>query len=342
MYDQAAGSVTDRPQDDDARAIYLMDHPDSTEEIPLIDIADYLAGVPGSRARIAAELRHATEKVGFFYLAGHGVSQNLIDRMFNENKRFFDLPLEEKQKIPRRLANGYIPLAANLGNGRLLGNIRPNLFEGLQIGPERSPDDPKVLAGQFLKYANVWPDNLPGFRENVLEYFDAVWGLGMRVLDLWAASLDLPQDYFLPFFQDPKINIRLTYYPTQPELEVGQRQYGLSPHTDNAMMTILAHGNVPGLAVRMPSGHWKLVEIKPGTFVVNTGDLMVRWTNDRYLSTKHRVINLSGDARYTFPVFFTPDMEAPIECLPSCQSPSNPPKYPPTTCEDICRAYFKD
>jgi len=342
VYAAKVGSLADEHVHDDARAIYLMDHPDSTEEIPTIDIADYLAGKPGAREKVAAELRHVTETIGFFYLAGHGVPQRRMDRMFEEARRFFDLPLETKKEIKKIRNGGYAAPSSYTGNGRLIDGIKPNLYESLSINRELAPDDPDVVAGKPLRTLNQWPRDLPGFREEMLLYHGTITALGVRMLDLWNAALDLPRGHLEQFFQKPRVTMAITHYPPQPPEMVGQRQYGLSPHTDNAFMTILAHGNVPGLAVRMPSGHWRAVEIKPGTFIVNTGDIMVRWTNGRFLSTKHRVINLSGAERYVFPVFISPDLEAPIECLPSCQGPGNPAKYPPTTCEEICLAYFKE
>ncbi len=342
VYAAKVGSLADEHVHDDAQAIWLMDHPDSTEEIPTIDIADYLSGKPGAREKAAAELRHVTETIGFFYLAGHGIPQLRIDRMFEEVKRFFDLPLEVKKRIKKQRNGGYAPPSSYTGNGRLIDGIKPNLYESFSINKDLSPDDPDVMAQRPLRGLNQWPEDLPGFREELLLYYNTVIGLGQRCLDLWDAALDLPAGYLEKFFDDPRVTMAITHYPPQADELVGQRQYGLSPHTDNAFMTILAHGNVPGLAVRMPSGHWRAVEIKPGTFIVNTGDIMVRWTNGRFLSTKHRVINLSGGERYVFPVFISPNLDAKVECLPTCQGPGNPPKYPPTTCEEICLAYFKE
>ncbi len=341
VYAASVGSVQDEHFDEDARALYLMDHPDSTEEIPTIDISDYLAGKPGAREKAAAELRHVTETVGFFLLAGHGFPQSRIDRMFTEAKRFFDLPLEIKNKVKRDKLNGFVPPSSYTGNGRLIDGIKPNLYEAYTVGLDLSPDDPYVQ-NRPLRMVNHWPEGLPGFREGLVEYHSTIIGLGKQLLDLWNEALGMPKGYFEQFFDKPRTTMSVTHYPPQPPEMVGQRQYGLSPHTDNAFMTVLAHGNVPGLAVRMPSGHWRAIDIKPGTFIINTGDIMVRWTNGRFLSTKHRVINLSGAERYVFPVFISPDLDAVVECLPTCQGPDNPPKEPPITCQDICVAYFKD
>lgn len=325
---------------DDPEAIALMDHPDSTEEIPTIDIGPYLEGKAGAREAVAAELRRVTETIGFFYLENHGVPQALFDRMFTESKRFFALPAEEKRRIPRVDNTGYVEMKdiGNGGNQYLVKQVRPPYNESFIINRERSPDDPDVIAKKMFCSLNTWPRNLPGFRETLLEYHATIEALGKTFLPLWATSLDLPLDYFEPFFKVPHCNLRLAHYP--PQNEIGTGLYGSPPHTDNCLMTFLAQANVPGLAVRMPSGHWRIVDIIPGTILVNTGNLMVRWTNRRYLSTKHRVINTTTTDRYTFPVFFGPSFDALISCLPTCCSPQHPAEFDPITYEDLRKWYY--
>jgi isopenicillin N synthase-like dioxygenase len=176
---------------------------------------------------------------------------------------------------------------------------------------------------------NIWPENQPGFKETLLEYHAMIESLGRKFLPLWAVSLKLPPDYFDTFFVTPHVTLQLLYYP--PQKEVGNRQYGIAPHTDNAMMTFLAQGDVPGLAVRMPSGHWRAVDIVPDALLVNTCNVIVRWTNDEYLSTKHRVINTYDRDRYSIPCFFGPSADAVIEVVPTCQGPGRPPRYEPIT-----------
>lgn len=325
---------------EDPHEIYLMDHPDSAEEIPTIDIAGYMADDKSTIARIARELREVTETIGFFYLKGHGVPQSLIDRMFAEGKRFFALPLEEKRKIPRVDNTGYVEMRdpEQNGNQYLVKKSAPPFNESFIINRERSPDDPDVLAKKIFCSLNTWPENLPGFRETLLEYHSTIEALGKKFLPLWAVSLDVPLDFFDGLFDVPHCNLRFAHYP--PQDEVGNGVYGSLPHTDNCMMTFLAQANVPGLAVRMPSGHWRMVDLIPGTLLVNTGNLMLRWTNGRYLSTKHRVINQSGVDRYSFPVFFGPQFDTLIECVPTCCGPDNPAQFEPITYENLRRWYY--
>ena len=150
-----------------------------------------------------------------------------------------------------------------------------------------------------------------------------------QFLPLWATSLKLPVDYFDESFVTPHLLMSLLHYP--PQKDIGNRQYGIAPHTDNSLMTFFAQADVPGLAVRCRAGHWRAVDVIPGTLLINTGNLMVRWTNGEYLSTKHRVINTNAVDRYSIPVFFGPSGDALIECLSTCQGPDRPSQYEPIT-----------
>ncbi|MBV8165409.1 MAG: isopenicillin N synthase family oxygenase [Alphaproteobacteria bacterium] len=313
---------------DDPEAIRLMDHPDSTEEIPTLDIGPYLHGEPGAREAVAARLREISMTVGFFYLKGHGLRAGLLERMFVEARRFHSLPEAEKQKIPyfdvASLKSGYSALADDdyrRANVNIIRGAKKNLVAKFSVNREGVPEHPGPV--------NVWPENLPGFKETLMEYHAAIETLGRSFLPLWAVSLGLPTDYFETFFAVPHLTLQLLHYP--PQKEVGNRQYGIAPHTDNAMMTFLAQGDVPGLAVQMPSGHWRLVDTVPDALLVNTGNVIVRWTNNDYLSTKHRVINTHDRDRYSIPAFFGPSRDAVIEVVPTCQGPARPPCYEPIT-----------
>jgi len=317
--------------------VRLMDYPDSTEEIPIVDIAPFLAGGAGGREAVADRLREVTETVGFFCLKGHGIPQDLIARVFEQSRRFHAQPLEAKRAVGcvnnQSLRSGYRHMATNphsRSNANLISDTKPNLHELFGINLERGAPPGVAM--------NVWPKDLPGFRETLLEYHSRIEDLGRKFLVLWATSLNLPLDYFDKFFVTPHLTMQLLHYP--PQKEVGNRQYGIAPHTDNSLMTFLAQSEVPGLAVRMPSGHWRVVDPIPGTLLVNTGNLMVRWTNDQYLSTKHRVINTTTEDRYSIPVFFGPSLDALIECLPTCCGPDRPARYEPITYFDLRRWYY--
>jgi isopenicillin N synthase-like dioxygenase len=320
---------------EDETAIYLMDHPDSDEEIPTLDISPYLSSQPGGRERVAAKLREITTTVGFFYLRGHAIPQDMIDAVFAQARRFFSLSDGEKRTIPYvatdSLKSGYQNSFTDGGkraNINIISDARPNLLEKFSVNRE----------GRSGAAINIWPENLPGFRESVEAYHAAIEQLGRQFLPLWCVSLGLPTDYLDRFFATPHLTMSLLHYP--PQNEIGNRQYGIAPHTDNALMTFLAQADVPGLAVRMPSGHWREVEVVPGALLVNTGNLMVRWTNGEYLSTKHRVINGNKVDRYSIPVFFGPSGDALIEVLPTCCGPDRPPRYAPITYRELRDWYY--
>lgn len=325
------GDVTD-----DESVIRLMDDPDSTEEIPTLDMAPYLEGRAGGLESVAAKLREISQTVGFFYVTNHGIPQQLIDRTFAETRRIHGLPNSEKARIPwygeALFKLGYEGYAIERveNNVNIVNKARPNLYAKFVIGREVGP--------QAEVTATVWPENLPGFKETLVAYNNAIEALGRQFLPLWAQSLSLPLDYFDRYFETPHLQLGLLHYP--PQKDIGNRQYGIAPHTDNAFMTFLAQGDVSGLAVRMPSGHWRLVDVIPGTLVVNTGNSMVRWTNEEYLSTKHRVINTNTVDRYSIPVFFGPSDDTVIAPVATCQGPTRPPLYEPVTYGEMRSWYY--
>ena len=329
----------------DDEAIYLMDHPDSDEKIPTLDIAAYLADQPGGRDAAAAQLRDISSTIGFFYLKGHGIPQELIDGVFQQSRRFHALPIETKTKIPYfetgSFKSGYQPCTKDdyqRTNINIINDAKPNLNAKFSINREGGSGGLSMTDEQRKARVNIWPENLPGFKETVSDYHARIEKLGRQFLPLWATSLKLPLDYFEKFFATPHLTMSLLHYP--PQKEIGNRQYGIAPHTDNALMTFLAQKDIPGLAVRMPSGHWRAVEPVPGTLLVNTGNLMVRWTNDEYLSTKHRVINTNTVDRYSIPVFFGPSGDALIEVLPTCQNAEHPAHYEPMTYLQLREWYY--
>ena len=190
--------------------------------------------------------------------------------------------------------------------------------------------------------ANPWPEPhlLPGFRETVVAYLDAMERLCKRMLPLYAVALELSPDYFDEAFAEPQYTLRMSHYP--PAEQGDTDQYGLAPHTDSSFLTMLPQSELPGLAIRMPSGEWVDAPATPGTFLVNSGDMLRRWTNHRFLSTPHRVVNRNaGRDRYAIPFFFDATHNYPMACLPTCQGPDNPPRYEPTTYGEYMRWFAR-
>jgi isopenicillin N synthase-like dioxygenase len=290
---------------------------------PLLDVEPYLAGEAGARDRLGAQLRWAFEKVGFYYLRGHGIPQPLIDAMFAQAARFHGLPMAEKLAVEVNADNvGYLPMKSGQFPDRA-----PSRNAAFFLRREREPHDPLVLARRRLHGLNQWPAQLPGFRETALAYMRAMEALCRRLVPLYAAALDLPPDAFDGAYAEPHLILRLTHYPPLDPDEAAS--LSLTPHTDSGFMTLLAPNPVPGLSILLPDGRWIDAPAVAGAFVVNGGDILHRWTNERFLSTPHRVINRTGGDRYAIPFFCDPNHDTLIECLPSCRSAAVPPKYPP-------------
>jgi len=298
--------------------------------IPVIDLGPYLAGRPAAAAATAAELGRALQDVGFFVIVNHGIPQALVDDTFEEARRFHAQPMEAKLALRmNEHNNGYMMLGRYaVWTSDVNANDKPDLNEAFFIKRERGPDDPLVRAGRRFAGPNQWPAALPGFREKVLAYTGAVDALAQKLVPLCAMALDLPADALDGAFRESQFSFRLTHYPPVP---AEANQFGIAPHTDSNFMTFLAQSDIPGLQVRMPDGDWLDVPYLPGSFAVNSGDMMQRWTNHRFKSTPHRALPPVGRPRYAIPYFFGPHLDTEVACLPTCQGPGNPARYPPTT-----------
>jgi isopenicillin N synthase-like dioxygenase len=314
---------------------------EATQAIPVIDFGPAFRGEPGALEAAAVEVRHACEHVGFFYMAGHGVPQSVIDDAFASAREFHAIPTEDKMRLKINENNiGYLPFNQSMQRASTVHKAtRPNYNESFFISHDRGADHPDVIAGLPLRGRNQWPEGHEGMRAAMHRYFKTLEGAAERMLPVLARSLDMPAGYFAPYFADEAhINLRFLHYPPQ-EID-DDEQFGQAPHTDNSFITILAREKVPGLAVRLPSGEWLAPPVIPGTFLVNLGNMMKRWSNDRFLSTPHGVLNDTGLDRYSIAFFYSPNPASRIECLPSCTGPGDPPHYPPAVYGDLILEFF--
>jgi isopenicillin N synthase-like dioxygenase len=226
---------------------------------------------------------------------------------------------------------GYVPLGGGVSKASSIATVKkPNLNAAFFMKRDRPPEHPDVLNGVLFRGLNQWPEGLPGFRDKLREYFGVMEALCHRLLPLYAWALDLPGGFFDEPFREAQITLRLSHYPPVAHED---EQFGLAPHTDSGFMTLLPDNEVEGLSIRPPGGDWLDVPRVPGSFLVNSGDTLKRWTNDRFLSTQHRVRVASRRDRYAIPFFFDPRTDYVIECLSTCQGPDNPPRYAPITYE---------
>jgi isopenicillin N synthase-like dioxygenase len=315
--------------------------PDAPETIPVLDLAPLLRGDPGADEALGEALRHAFEEVGFYFIVNHGVPQSLIDGAFEAARRVHDLPLERKLALRMNKDNvGYLPFkGSTTRHSNLNANNRPNLVEAFFTKRDLPADHPDRVAARPFRGPNQWPDDLPGFKEAVVAYSDAMERLALRLLPLYSMALQLPADFLPRAFKEPTYTLRMSHYP--PQDAPADNEFGLAPHTDTSFMTMLAQNDVPGLSIRLPNGRWVDAPALPGSFLVNGGDLLRRWTNDRFLATPHRVMNRSGQERYAIPFFLDCDYDHVMACLPTCQDADNPPRYPPITYPDYM-TWFRD
>lgn len=299
--------------------------------IPTLDLGPLLAGEPGAAESLARQLRWASENVGFYSIVNHGIPQSLIDAVFHETARFHALPPATKMAIRiNKHQVGYLPMGGStIRSSDVNQNTQHDLNEALFVRRERSPDDPDVIAGTPWRGLNQWPADLPGFRETILDYWNRLETLGQTLLPLYDIALDMPSGFFRERFEDAHINLRLSHYP--PNLTHKANQYGIAPHTDSGFITFLPQSTVPGLEICTTDKRWVAVPHRPGSYLVNTGDILQRWTNGRFLATPHRASNRSAVDRYAIPFFYDPNATTLIECLPSCRDAHNPPRYPSQT-----------
>ncbi len=307
--------------------------------LPIIDIGGLRSPDRTDQQDVAAALREACRFNGFFYIRNHGVPEPLIAAVFAEAERFFALPAAQKADVDKAKSpanRGYEPLAGQT----LEAGAPPDLKEGFYIGPEIAADDPRVLAGKFNQGPNQWPAGVPDFRSTMERYFSEMLALGTCLMGGLALSLELAEDHFATFCREPIATLRLLHYPPQPAT-AAPGQKGAGAHTDFGGLTLLQQDDVGGLQVwDQASGGWIHADPVPGTYVVNLGDMIARWTNDRYRSTLHRVVNSSGRERYSVPFFFVGNPDHEVKCLPTCLSPGEAPKYAPTTVEAHLREMY--
>jgi len=315
----------------------MTNAPDFTS-IPVIDISPlYGDDLAGARA-VAADIRRASVEAGFFYIRGHHMPPDLMRATLMASKFFFSRPDAEKRAIQVNGAHrGYVPFAqTTLGR-----QYKADLKESFNFAFPFAADDPDVVAGKPLIGVNQWPQGEEVWRSVLEDYYRTLFEVGQRVLEGFALALDAPRTYFRDLYKRPLVRTRLLHYPPQPEGS-GEDQFGAAPHTDWGCMTLLWQDQVGGLQVGNRAGQWIDAPYIEGTFVVNIGDMLERWSNDLFVSTPHRVVNASGRERYSIPMFYDPDFDTVVECLPNCSGPGNPPKYPRTVAGEYITAKYDE
>jgi isopenicillin N synthase-like dioxygenase len=293
--------------------------------VPLIDISPSLGANPIGKRAVAAEIDCACRETGFLIVTGHGVPDTLVDRTWRLTRTLFDLP--ETVKLAHRAPpRGYSPIgttALAYTNGEV--DSAPDFREVFSVGRHDLDDTHRALrspSGRPVFPPNVYP-HLPGLRETLEDYYTAMANLSTRLMRLFALALGLDEHWFDDKIDYHMSNLSLSNYPEQPA-PPGRSQLRAGAHTDWGSLTILKTEEAPGgLEVRSADGTWSRVPIIPESFIVNIGDLMAQWTNDRWVSTMHRVVNPPRDnalasRRQSLIFFHQPNHDARVECIPSC------------------------
>ena len=279
---------------------------------------------PARLPSLARDIGRACRDVGFFYLIGHGLDASAIDELFDASREFFALPHAAKSRLA---------LSGRTGNRGYVG-LRTEALD-----PGRNIDDKEAFnigleAGEF---PNLWPE-LPGFRDVMLGYFDAVWRLGRDVHTAMAIDLGLDRDFFETRLDRPMATLRLLHYPSAMARADGA--LGAGEHTDYGNLTLLLTDDAGGLEVRHRDGTWMAAPHVPGAFVCNIGDCLMRWTNDVYVSTPHRVVTPPGRDRYSIAFFLDPNPDALVAAVPGCVSGERPARHAPIAARDYLAARF--
>ncbi len=304
-------------------------------EIPVLDVSALYGADQAAISDTACTMRGHLETTGFLYVVGHPISVAQIEAVREMSKRFFALDEGEKAKLKiDKNFRGYLAFAGSTIVTSSVEEVsKPNQSESLFFMHEVAQDDPRALAELPLQGPNQWPDEslLPGFRDTIEAYVDAMTVLGRKMAAAISISLGLPAESLDRYFADPTTFLRLLHYPPQkPE----EGLFGSAPHTDYGFITLLAQDDVGGLEVLNKNGEWVAAPPIPGAFVMNVGDILARGSNDLFGSTPHRVINSSGRERYSQPFFFDPSMDETIEVLAPCVGPEGTQKYDPVLYRD--------
>ncbi|SBS32175.1 2-oxoglutarate-dependent ethylene/succinate-forming enzyme [Marinomonas aquimarina] len=301
---------------------YLNAEETEVSSIPVVDVSTLIDGSdPDS---VANKIGDVCENLGFLYIVNHGVSKELMDKVKSYTEQFFDLPLEEKQKLnienSGETLRGYIPMFGE--------NVDPDYTQDFKECFDYAHHEESV--SPFFG-PNLMPESIPGFKETMEEYHAQMLKLANKLIGAIALSLGLPFDYFYKLQQKPISIQRILHYPPQTG-QITRDKIGIGEHTDYGFLTILSQDAVGGLQVKNRAGKWISAPPIEGSFIVNIGDLVQTYTNDKYISTYHRVINTSGKERYSYPFFLDMDFNAVVEPVPTCVTDANPAKYKAYTC----------
>jgi len=307
-----------------------------TSDVPVIDIAGWQSGNDADRAAIAAVIDDACRTSGFFQIIGHGFPEDVLHAALDAIDDFFALPTSVKLESAPPADNinrGFLPLGSEALSYSVGVDSAVDLREAFVMGPDTVTEDARRNDPYNVFTPNIWPAGAGALRPAMIAYFDAVVDLSLRIMDIYAIALALPADFFHAYLDHSTETLRVNYYEQLADAHVLDGQQRLGAHTDYGITTVLYADPVPGLQLLTADGVWHDVLPEPGAFIVNLGDLLAQWTNDRWRSTIHRVVPAldRGERRRSLAFFLDGNFDATIECLSTCHDETDPPRYPPTT-----------
>jgi isopenicillin N synthase-like dioxygenase len=289
------------------------------EHIPIVDIA--CARDPARRADLATEVVSVAEEVGFMYIVGHGIGDDILDGVFDMSRRFFDLPDAQKRRIHISRSPHYRGYLGLLEKGNTDPSFKGNNLEAFHCATELEETHPDVQAGLPLRGPNLWPAAPDGFRDTVYSYYERTYQVGATLLELLAEGLGQPTDAFLKYYDHSVSQLRLLRYAQidDPKVELLARS-----HCDTGVITILSQDQTGGLEVLNRDSEWIAAPPVKGSYIINIGNTLQFWTGGRLSSTHHRVANRGGAPRFSIPFFMTPDFDAVLKPLGSDDDPDAP------------------
>ena len=308
-------------------------------EIPLIDIAPLFSDEPKDWTAVAEQIDQACQGSGFFYIKGHGVSHETMQSVMTMAKTLFDSPMALKKAIDITQSDhhrGYGSIATEQLDPERPGDFKETFDMARNLGA----DHPDVLANKPLHGPNRYPD-IEGFQAMMETHYWRMLEVGKTVLRGIAIALKIEPDFFDQRFAEPISVLRFIHYPPDSG-RTDEAQIGAGAHTDYGCITVLYQDAAGGLQVRNRQGEWIDAPPIEGTFVINIGDMMARWSNDRYTSTPHRVVNPEAGHRYSSPFFVEPNFDTDIYCLPGCSDDAHPAKYPAISAGEYLLSRFRD
>jgi isopenicillin N synthase-like dioxygenase len=309
----------------------------SAQRLPVVDMHPFLYGDEAGRQQVAGEIAQASQRYGFFYLTNHGIPQEVVAAGFDAARRFFDLPLEQRmacRPTQARQNRGYQPMYDTAAAGK-----EPDIKESFDMGFPLPADDEDLRAGLPFHSSNQWPQHLPGFRAQVEALYFAQLACGHQVLRAMAMALGVDANFFVARCVKPTTNMRLVHYP--PQLVETDKGIGARAHADKGVITLLLNDENGGLHVLSADDEWIDAPPRQDAIIVNVGDLMTRWTNGRFRSAMHRVINVSGHRRYAIPQFHHPAYRTRVD--PDQLPHGGPARFEPVVAgEYVAQGFQRD